>query len=36
VRKKILFDKLEINQGIIMENIVAQMLVAGGRFSAHH
>lgn len=28
--KKILFDKLEINLGMIIENIVAQMLVASG------
>ena len=28
--KKILFDKLEVNLGMIIENIVAQMLVAGG------
>jgi len=30
IYKKILFDKLEINLGMIMENIVAQMLIAGG------
>lgn len=30
VYKKILFDKLETNLGIIVENIVAQMLVASG------
>lgn len=30
VYKKILFDKLEFNQGMIVENIVAQMLVASG------
>lgn len=28
--KKILFDKLEINNGMIIENVVAQMLVATG------
>ena len=28
--KKLLFDKLEVNKGMIMENIVAQMLAAGG------
>ena len=28
VYKKILFDKLEVNQGMIIENVVAQMLVA--------
>lgn len=30
VYKKILFDKLEFNEGMIIENIVAQMLVAAG------
>lgn len=30
IYKKLLFDKLEINKGMIIENIVAQMLVAGG------
>lgn len=30
IYKKILFDKLEFNEGMIMENIVAQMLVASG------
>lgn len=30
VYKKLLFDKLEVNKGMIMENIVAQMLVASG------
>jgi len=30
IYKKILFDKLETNLGMIMENIVAQMLVASG------
>ena len=28
--KKILFDKLEINKGMLVENIVAQMLKANG------
>lgn len=28
--KKLLFDKLEVNKGMIVENIVAQMLVASG------
>ena len=28
--KKLLFDKLEVNKGMIMENIVAQMLTAAG------
>lgn len=30
IYKKILFDKLEFNEGTIMENMVAQMLVASG------
>ena len=30
VYKKILFDKLEYNGGMIIENVVAQMLVASG------
>lgn len=30
IYKKLLFDKLEVNKGMIVENIVAQMLVAGG------
>ena len=30
VYKKLLFDKLEVNRGMIVENIVAQMLVASG------
>ncbi len=30
IYKKILFDKLEFNEGMIMENMVAQMLVASG------
>ena len=30
VYKKILFDKLDFNEGMIMENMVAQMLVASG------
>lgn len=30
IYKKLLFDKLEINKGMIVENIVAQMLVASG------
>ena len=28
--RKLLFDKLEINKGMLVENIVAQMLVASG------
>ncbi len=28
--KKLLFDKLEVNEGMLVENIVAQMLVANG------
>lgn len=31
IYRKILFDKLDFNEGMIMENIVAQMLVASGR-----
>lgn len=30
IYKKLLFDKLEVNKGMIMENAVAQMLTAGG------
>lgn len=30
IYKKILFDKLSFNEGMLMENIVAQMLVASG------
>lgn len=30
IYKKLLFDKLEINKGMIVENIVAQMLAASG------
>lgn len=30
IYKKLLFDKLEVNKGMLMENIVAQMLVAAG------
>ena len=29
--KKILFDKLSFNEGMILENVVAQMLVASSR-----
>lgn len=31
IYKKLLFGKLEVNEGMIFENIVAQMLVASGR-----
>ena len=31
VYKKLLLDKLEVNMGMIMENMVAQMLVSNGR-----
>lgn len=31
IYKKILFDKLSFNEGMIMENIVSQMLVASGK-----
>lgn len=30
IYKKMLFDKLEVNKGMIIENIVAQMLVLSG------
>lgn len=30
IYKKLLFDKLEVNKGMIIENIVAQMLVSSG------
>lgn len=30
IYKRLLFDKLEVNKGMLMENIVAQMLAAGG------
>lgn len=30
IYKKLLFDKLEVNKGMILENIVAQMLAANG------
>ena len=30
IYKKLLFDKLEVNKGMIVENIVAQMLAASG------
>ena len=31
IYKKILFDKLSFNEGMILENMVSQMLVADGR-----
>ena len=31
IYKKILFDKLTFNEGMVMENVVAQILVANGR-----
>ena len=31
IYKKILFDKLSFNEGMILENVVAQMLVSAGR-----
>ena len=31
IYKKILFDKLSFNEGMILENIVAQMLISSGR-----
>lgn len=30
IYKKLLLDKLEVNMGMIMENVAAQMLAAGG------
>ena len=30
IYRKLLFDKLEVNKGMIVENVVAQMLAAGG------
>ena len=30
IYKKLLFDKLSLNSGMLMENIVSQMLVAAG------
>ena len=30
IEKRILFDSIEINQGMLFENLVAQMLVASG------
>ncbi len=30
IYKKLLFDKLEVNEGMLMENMVAQMLVSAG------
>lgn len=31
IYKKMLFDKLSFNEGMLMENIVAQMLVSSGK-----
>ena len=31
IHRRLLFDRLEINEGMLVENIVAQMLVAGGK-----
>ena len=31
IHRRILFDKIELNEGMLMENVVAQMLVATGR-----
>lgn len=31
IYRKLMFDKLEINEGMLVENIVAQMLVASGK-----
>ena len=31
IHRRILFDKLELNEGMLMENVVCQMIVSGGR-----
>jgi len=31
IHRRILFDKIELNEGMILENMVAQMIVASGR-----
>ena len=31
IHRRILFDKIELNEGMLMENVVAQMIVASGR-----
>ena len=31
IHQRILFDKIELNEGMLMENVVAQMIVASGR-----
>lgn len=31
IHKRILFDKIELNEGMLMENVVAQMILASGR-----
>ena len=31
IHRRILFDRLELNEGMLVENVVAQMLVAAGR-----
>ena len=31
IHRRILFDKIELNEGMLMENVVSQMLVASGR-----
>ena len=36
IYEKILTDKLEVNLGIIMENVVAQMITASGNFTITH
>lgn len=40
IYRKLLFDKLTVNEGMLMENIVAQMLAVSGHklyfFQKHH
>ena len=31
IHRRLLFDKIELNEGMLMENIVCQMIVASGR-----
>lgn len=31
IHRRILFDRIELNEGMLMENVVAQMIVASGR-----
>ena len=36
IHRRLLFDKIELNEGMLMENIVAQMLAATGRSTFIH